>query len=131
MSFSTTGSMATARDRATATLLNDGRVLVAGGFGSNAAILRSAELYDPATGQFSPAGNLRAPRAYHTATPLGDGRILIVGGLGAQGKDCPARKSTIRTPAISALPARWPRAGCIMPPRPCDSPLTALGESGL
>lgn len=86
MSFSATGSMTTARDRATATLLKDGRVLIAGGFGSNAAILRSAELYDPATGQFSPAGNLRAPRVYHTATPLGDGRILIVGGLGAQGE---------------------------------------------
>lgn len=85
MSFTATGSMASARDRATATLLPDGRVLIAGGFGSNGAILRSAEIYDPATGRFNSAGNMRAERAYHTATPLGDGRILIAGGLVANG----------------------------------------------
>jgi len=53
--FTSTGSLATARSYHTATLLNDGRVLVAGGYGA-AAPLTSAEMYDPATGAFSPAG---------------------------------------------------------------------------
>jgi hypothetical protein len=55
--FSPTGSMATARHLYTATLLLDGRVLVAGGSnGNDAGDLASAELYDPKTGAFSLTG---------------------------------------------------------------------------
>jgi WD40 repeat protein len=85
--FSPTGSMARARYDHTATLLQDGRILVAGGFGSSGEFLASAELYDPATGKFSPTGSMTRPRSDHTATLLADGRVLIVGGsenLGVQ-----------------------------------------------
>jgi WD40 repeat protein len=92
--FSPTGAMATARGIQTATLLSDGRVLIAGGsdFGVIAGgsaspgdvlegnILASAELYDPKTGTFSPTGSMTTVRVDHTATLLSDGRVLIAGG---------------------------------------------------
>jgi hypothetical protein len=71
--------MATARDRQTATLLSDGRVLIAGGAGDSAD-LASAELYDAKTATFSPTGSMVVGRWWHTATLLLDGRVLIAGG---------------------------------------------------
>lgn len=78
--FAPTGSMATARDFQTATLLLDGRVLIVGGKDSGNHSLDTAELYDPTTGAFRATGSLAGPRAFHTATLLRDGRVLIVGG---------------------------------------------------
>ena len=86
-----TGSMGTPRFGDTATLLQDGRVLVAGGWDRASCQvegcvdprpLRTAELYDPRTGRFTPTGSMSAGRAYHTATLLQNGRVLIVGGVG-------------------------------------------------
>ena len=68
------------RDRHTATLLQDGRVLVVGGGGEGYASRTSVELYDPATGTFSRTGSLKTGRWLHTATLLSDGRVLIAGG---------------------------------------------------
>jgi hypothetical protein len=76
--FSPTGPMAEARESDSATLLQDGRVLIVGG--QNNQILSSAELYDPKTGKFSPTGSLDAPRENHTASLMVDGRVLIAGG---------------------------------------------------
>ena len=68
--FSPTGSMSVFRDRHTATLLQDGRVLVVGGGGEGYASRTSAELYDPATGTFSRTGSMKNGRWLHTATLL-------------------------------------------------------------
>jgi hypothetical protein len=72
--------MTTTRFFHTATLLADGRVLVAGGYDSHYAPLASADLYDPKTGTFSPTGSMAGARGLHTATLLSDGRVLIAGG---------------------------------------------------
>jgi hypothetical protein len=66
----------------TATRLNDGRVLVAGGDDGQGHDLASAEIYDPKTGAFSPTGSMAQSRSRDTATLLQDGRVLIVGGEG-------------------------------------------------
>jgi len=72
-------NMSTGRAAHTATLLPDGRVLVAGGFtGGNP--FSSAEFFDPATEAFKAAGNMSVARAGHTATLLSNGKVLIAGG---------------------------------------------------
>jgi N-acetylneuraminic acid mutarotase len=73
--------MMSARFEHTATLLlPNGQVLVAGGFDATGAVLNTAELYDPNTGQWGLTGNLNFARAGHTATLLGNGDVLIAGG---------------------------------------------------
>lgn len=77
--FHRTGDMIVPRAHHTATLLQDGRVLIAGG-NHYKPKAPSAEVYDPKTGKFTVTGNMNIPRAWHTATLLNDGRVLIVGG---------------------------------------------------
>ena len=83
-SWSSTGSLGTARDDHTATLLPSGKVLVAGGDNSRVA-LSSAELYDPATGSWSSTGSLGTARRDHTATLLPSGKVLVAGGADDSG----------------------------------------------
>ena len=86
--FVGTGTMATARDVHTATLMPDGRVLVVGGARIEDAedhqfpsgTIASAELFDPAMGAFTTIGSINTERARHAATLLPDGRLLVTGG---------------------------------------------------
>jgi len=79
--FTQTGSMAVGRFLHTATLLQNGKVLIAGGITTSASEpVATAELYDPATGTFTMTGAMAVAREQHTATLLPDGRVLIVGG---------------------------------------------------
>ena len=72
--------MAFGRQIQTATMLADGRVLVAGGYDDNDEALASVELYDPTTNAFGETSSLADARGLHTATLLADGRVLIAGG---------------------------------------------------
>jgi hypothetical protein len=78
--FRVTGSMSTPHRGHTATLLQDGRVLVVGNGGESSPSGTAADLYDPATGKFSKTGSMKSGRWLHTATLLQDGRVLILGG---------------------------------------------------
>lgn len=69
----------------TATLLPDGRVLIAGGMRGNQDFYDSAELYDPSTGKFQPTGKLHQRRVGHIAVLLSSGKVLVAGGWVGEG----------------------------------------------
>lgn len=79
--FAFTGDMTTGHTAPTATLLANGKVLVAGGdIGDGDLASRIAELYDPATGTFTATGLMTVGREEGTASLLPDGRVLLAGG---------------------------------------------------
>jgi hypothetical protein len=86
--FGTTGFLVEARGGHTATLLPNGKVLIAGGGDQGGGTLpdfgtssNTAELYDPAAGAFTRTGDMVTGRYGHTATLLSNGKVLIVGGV--------------------------------------------------
>ena len=73
--FESTGTMQADRSEHTSTLLNNGKVLIAGGKQV------AAELFDPTIGTFSFTGEMKTLRRNHTATLLQSGNVLIAGGI--------------------------------------------------
>jgi hypothetical protein len=84
--FALTGSLHTARAGQAAVLLQDGRVLIAGGndesdAGSGIGELASAEIYSAAAGTFAVTGSMSTPRGYFAADLLSDGNVIVIGGF--------------------------------------------------
>jgi N-acetylneuraminic acid mutarotase len=79
-----TATLTTPRGGHTATLLPNGRVLIAGGFNNSSIALNTAELFDPVTQTFTPLiATMTSHRANHTATLLPSGQVLLTGGNSA------------------------------------------------
>ena len=82
-----------------------------GGYSSGPALLDSAELYDPTSGNWSATGSLTTPRSGHTATLLPSGKVLVVGG-GPLGSDV-AGMAELYDPATGS----WTETGSLNTPR--------------
>jgi N-acetylneuraminic acid mutarotase len=78
-SWSSTGTMISARDGHTATMLANGKILAAGGT-NNGVALTSAELYNPAARTWASTGSLSVARSHARAVLLSNGSVLVVGG---------------------------------------------------
>ena len=124
--WTVTGSMSEGREFATATLLRNGEVLVAGGLNNCddtfCTDLAESELYDPATGRWSATGAMHGPREQQSATLLPSGLVLVAGGLNEGGfrnggVDSSAELYDPAT-AIGPRPQRW-RAPTTGRRRPC------------
>ena len=78
LGWTTLSSMNTARAEHTATILPNGKVLLAGG--SNGNSLNSTELYDPSLNTWITLNSMNTARYSHTATLLSNGKVLVSGG---------------------------------------------------
>ena len=131
--WTSAGSMNTARFQPTMTVLDDGSVLVAGGTGEGAVSLDSAEIYDPKTDSFSGVGSMSAPRAMATATllPASD-KVLLAGGYDGKNELASAElydpKSKDWSPADDLAHARDSATATVLPNHDV---LVAGGDGGL
>ncbi len=110
--FTPTGDMNVPRAHHTAVLLNNGMVLIVGGYPeSGQEPLASAELYDPATGTFNLTGSMSTARAQAKAVRLNNGKVLIVGGTSATAAIASAElydpATGIFTPIVSMNESRY------------------------
>ena len=112
--FRAVGDMTEARFHHTATLLDDGRVLIAGGLSVADGLLSTTEFWDPATETFTSGPPLDVSRFGHTATRLADGRVVIIGGaVGVGNAFVGTRQVELWDPATGAFRA----AGRTLVPR--------------
>ncbi len=105
--------LATARYAHTATLLPNGKVLVAGGY-NGSTWAASAELYDPATGNWSATGSLATARQFHTATLLPNGKVLVAGGINSGGASNPLASAELYDPAANNGAGAWTPTGALI-----------------
>lgn len=137
--FVATGSMNVARMDATATLLRNGKVLIAGGSPETGdlagnTVLASAEIYDPAVGKFTITGSMRTARSNAAAARLPDGRVLIAGGYGCRNtKNCSPNDSTSGLDCIASAElydpgtGKFTATGSMSAPR-CNATATPLPD---
>ena len=109
----TSGPMSTPRFEHSATLLDDGRVLIAGGQGppiaGNTAALASTEIYDPAVDSFRKSNDMTDARFNHSAVKLPDRTVMVIGGSGGTNGDTSLATSELFDPTTG----RWTPAGAL------------------
>lgn len=118
-------SLEEGRSGHTATLLNDGRVLVTGGQG-NVSDLNSCEIFDPITIQWSSISNLLHSRSFHSAVLLSDGRVFVSGGV-TPDSTLGTRYCEIYDPVTDS----WSEAGEMTVPRTSHKTLLLLDSNVL
>ena len=129
-SISSGATMLEPRSGHSATLLPDGRVLIAGGMRRNQDFYRSAELYDPATGKFQLTGEMNQRRVGQIAVLLHSGKVLVAGGWAGNGGTDSAElydPSTGKFIAISRMTSRRGRPSATL--LPSGDVLIAGGEA--
>ena len=101
--WTTNAPMTLARRAHTASLLQDGKILVAGG--DTGFITTSAELYDPTTGTWQATASMTNAHAFHTATRLPNGKVLVAGGPGIAAAELydPATHSWTNTGSMNSV----------------------------
>ena len=104
-----TGNLSVRRFSQTATLLPNGKVLIAGGMERNGKYDASAELYDPRTGTFTAIANMSSPREGHAAVLLRNGMVLIAGG--SSGPDGNVATAELYDPATGTFHPTGKMAG--------------------
>ncbi|WP_437541917.1 kelch repeat-containing protein [Sorangium sp. So ce367] len=127
--------MITPRGEHTATVLKDGRVLVAGGYPElddppyttrEAMSLRAVEICDPATRTWSPAAPLLQARSGHAAVLLPDGHVLVAGG---RTRNAAALGTSLPSAEIyDPMTDTWTPAGPLSIPHPAPSMMLAGGR---
>ncbi|WP_437521481.1 kelch repeat-containing protein [Sorangium sp. So ce726] len=127
--------MITPRGEHTATVLQDGRVLVAGGYpeldrppltNSEATSLQAVEIYDPATRTWTPAAPLLQARSGHAAVLLPDGHVLVAGG---RTRNAAALGTSLPSAEIyDPMSDTWTPAGSLSIPHPAPSMMLAGGR---
>jgi N-acetylneuraminic acid mutarotase len=133
----TSGAMSTPRFEHTATALDDGRVLIAGGQGPPIAgvvsALASTEIYDPAVDSFRKSNDMGDARFNHTAVKMPDRTVMVIGGGGGQNGDTSLSTAEVFSPGdggwtnVGALTGS--RSGHIATVFPDGRVLVAGGES--
>jgi hypothetical protein len=119
--FGGIGQMPEPREAASATVLADERILVAGGLNAQGQPVATAEIYEE--GSVVAAVPLATARAYHTATLLDDGRVLILGGLTSASPGeayaevfDPTSESFMAVEVVADdLYSRWAHAATVLP----------------
>ena len=106
-----TGNLSVRRFSQSATLLPNGKVLIAGGMERNGKYDASTEIYDPRTGIFTAVGNMSSAREGHAAILLRNGKVLLAGG--SAGPDGNVATAEIYDPATGA----FTRTGNMVGPR--------------
>jgi galactose oxidase-like protein/Kelch motif protein len=108
--WTATGELNKARSGHTATLLEDGRVLVTGGRIVHSLAMADAELFDPASGTWLPAASMSSERYEHAAVRLADGSVVVVGGQLALKDDGPSTLAERYDPATDDWSQATPMA---------------------
>ena len=123
-SWSSTGGLNIAVSNHTATLLFDGKVLVAGGGSEKFGFHNTAELYEPATEAWNLTGSLDTFHSDHTATLLPNGKVLVAGGASIW--NLPVKRAELYDPARETwsdtgglLTARYGHTATLLPNGRC------------